>query len=139
MQQTTITEWRIEDQPLENQVRYWRMRAESAEQDASRERRKKMPEYASELETLLAKAWDDLHYTQGGLHSAREDVRVWKEVASKAWERVDELILGGAAEVLKHERDVFERRYRNCARRLADTIEHLGPDYLGRTPGAPEP
>lgn len=68
------------------------------------------------------------------IKTQRHDVEIWKEISSKAYARIDELESEGAAAVLKRERDHWRASWRNCTRRLADKIEHLGLDHSGNEP-----
>lgn len=122
-----MTTWAIEDQPVASQARYWQLRAERAEAQLKAERKRKEPE-------TLAEVGQELKQARETAAHFREEARVWKEVSSKAYARIDELESEGAASVLKRERDQWRASWRTCTRRLADKIEHLGLEHSGTEP-----
>lgn len=113
-------------------VEYWRRRAEIAEATLDNKRKWHLPPERQEFIDLQKELSD----ARSVIAAQRKDIDVWKQISQRGWDRVTELESEGAAAVLKRERDHWKGTWRNCTRRLANCIEHLGLDHTGVEPNA---
>jgi hypothetical protein len=118
--------WNIDEQPLDYQVKYWRLRARQAEMQLEKEHKHKTPPEREELDTLQR----ELAQTKDVLRFERENAAVWKSVATRLGDDVTQLKNGTRIPRLERERDNYKRLWLNNAARLADAIEHVGLDYM---------
>jgi hypothetical protein len=127
--------WNIDEQPLEYQVKYWRLRAQQAEMQLEKERKRKTPPEREEFDSLqreLAQAWDTIRFE-------RENTAVWKSVAARLGDDITQLKDGTRVPRLEQERDNYKRLWLNNVARLADAIEHIGLDYMPKASMEPMP
>lgn len=115
----TTTEWLIDDQTPEYQAAYWRIRAERAEKLLQAEKKRKAPEYVTELEQEIVDLND-------GIRMNRADAERWQKVGEQGWARVVELESEGAAPRLKREATFWHEQWRRTTKRLGDVLEHVG-------------
>jgi hypothetical protein len=122
-------EWNIDEQPAAYQIEYWKRRFLLAESQLKAERKRKEPEMLRETEQELSKARETIEHF-------RLDAAIWKKIAGDFSDRITLLESDSAVVVLKRERDHWRNSWRNCTRRLADKIEHLGLIHDGLEPNA---
>jgi hypothetical protein len=125
-------EWNIDDQPAAYQIEYWKRQFLVTESQLKAEQKRKEPDTLVALEKELRQARKTIEYF-------KQDSAGWKKVAGDLANRVALLESDSAVVVLKRERDHWRNSWRNCTRRLADKIEHLGLNHTGKEPNADAP
>lgn len=125
----------IENEPIEYQARYWKVRALAAEDREAALKRKKTPPERTELEKLqtdhkiLEIRYEHLEHSIHGFVRLRDDLLA----------QIESLKGGTRIPQLEQERDNWRQQWRSCARRLADKIEHLGLEHSSIEPNKDEP
>ncbi len=110
-----MSDWNIENQPLDYQVQYWKTAAQHNADKAAQ----KAPERLHELQATIA--------TQANtIAMLRVDAQNWQDVARTFADRTVALESDGAAALLRKERDFWRDRWRHATRAMARMLEHRG-------------
>lgn len=122
----------IDEQPLEYQVQYWRLRAQNAEAELKREKKRKTPEQLTALEEELRISQERTRFERGNSERWQDVAKVISEQVTEKNKRIALLETEGAAGVLTQERDNYKRRLESAQKRIADMLERLPHDYVFR-------